>query len=589
MKIGTKLIFFVTVLSLSTILSMVSALYFELEDVLVFAKNERISEEISKITSDFKDVIEQYQKFSHFIVSDQNLSELVKVAMFTKESAPLRNKLILQKMIVKADVIEFYDKDNQITATTQDHGIKEKKLLFSKEHKAEKEILRRIITEDNRLRIVFYAALFGNNGFMGTLVVKKNIDSQFLKRITGQNSVIAILEKENQILVIRAASSGKEGVFINLNNIHISEDFTYKSDNYLIGKQKGVLSVTRFTADPANKNLLLLYFIDKKDVQKLHRQIVTISFVMGGILGIIACISGVLFSGRISHALKQLSEFAAGIADGDLTKTLDIKRKDEIGELITVQNRMISSLHDMIEGITETSRTLTEGVIQQSANIEETSASLNQIDVMAKINAENADKVNAIIAESGCIIEEAKKAVTNNRSVMQLTNSMESITESGAEIQKVIKIIDDVAFQTNLLALNAAIEAARAGEAGAGFSIVAEEVRNLARRSAEAAKDTTNLINDMMLRLTGGLELMREMNKTFMQITVSSDKINHLVNNITAATNEQATGISQITKAVNQMDMLNQCNARIAEELISRVSIFKITDIKKNLYAKIRN
>lgn len=572
MKIGTKLAVFAAGLSIAAILSMVCVFSVQSEKVLVSDKNEKILQNIDKIASDFRYVMEQYRRYTHFIISDPNLSDLIKVAWFTKDSEPLRKKLLLQQSIIHSDIIEFYDKNDQMIASTGDNNV-HKHLSVLKETRADQEILQRIMTEDKHLRMILYAKVIRDKIFMGTLVLKKNIDADFLKLISGKNAVIAILEKKNNTLDMLAASQE----FIRTDGIRLNET-GYHSDDYSAGHQNGILNICPFAEDPESPNLILLHFTDKKDIQKLHHEIIHISLILGIILGCLACVSAVMFSARISRNLRQLCECSYCIANGDLTKILKINRKDEIGELAEVQNRMIASLHQMIEGIIGKSHTLAEGVIRQATNIEETSASLNQIDAMAKNNAENAAKADDLVVSSDTMIEKAKQSILHNRSMMRLTDSMKSIGESGHAMRKIIRVIDDIAFQINILSLNAAIEAARAGEAGAGFSVVAAEVRNLAHRSAEAVKNTTALIADMMDRLDNGLKMIRETEEIFSRITAGSTHIRSLMNDIAAATGEQAAGIDQISKAVSEMAMLNNSHARIAEELVEKVSVFRIRE-----------
>ncbi|QTA87002.1 methyl-accepting chemotaxis protein [Desulfonema magnum] len=580
MKIGPKLIIFILLLSGVIIFSMLTALYVKLEDVLLVTKNERIARDIGKIESDIAQIMDQYRKFTHFIISDPNLSELIRIAKFTKDSAPLRDKLVLQEQIVASDGIAFYNSEHRMTASTEKNA-SEEILSFDGAWETEEQIITRISTETEPLKMVFYGKVLRGGRFIGTLVLKKNIDTRLLKHIAAYHSIIAIIERKDTSFRLRASSCEDKIVLTNL-NFSLMDQLKYNSDDYVIGDQRGVLSVRPFKTDTERRNLFLFCFVDKKDVQKLHRQIVTISFMLGGIFGILACVTAMIFSKRISDSLKQLSDFSNRIANGDLTQTLNVTREDEIGELAAIQNRMISNLRSMIKGILRTSRVLADGVSEQSANIEETSASLNQIDVTMKQNMENANRANVLIQASDRIIEEARTFLCFDKPVTQLTDSMESISISGREIQKVIKNIDQIAFQTNLLALNASIEAARAGEGGAGFSVVAEEVRKLASSSAKASRNTMYLMNNMMESLNSASGLVQKMNEALDQMTESSEQINHLVCEITNSSGEQALGVDQICQAMAQIEQVNYRNARMAEELVEKVSMFKLNGFARN-------
>ncbi len=175
---------------------------------------------------------------------------------------------------------------------------------------------------------------------------------------------------------------------------------------------------------------------------------------------------------------------------------------------------------------------------------------------MTKRNAENASEANRLMEETRQVVSAADASMT------QLTNSMEEIAVASAKTSKINKTIDEIAFQTNLLALNAAVEAARAGEAGAGFAVVADEVRSLSIRAAEAAKNTSGLIEETVRKVSAGKNLVTEANDAFGQVTDSSTQIGAIVAEIAAASNEQAQGIDQINLAVNDMDKVVQGNAR---------------------------
>jgi len=170
----------------------------------------------------------------------------------------------------------------------------------------------------------------------------------------------------------------------------------------------------------------------------------------------------------------------------------------------------------------------------------------------------------------------AKQAIQKaNFSMADLTVSMKQIASSSEQTQKIVKSIDEIAFQTNLLALNAAVEAARAGEAGAGFAVVADEVRNLAMRATEAARNTSELIDDIAVKVKGGDTLVNTTNDAFQQVTTSSSKVVELMAEIAAASQEQSQGIDQVNRAVAEMNQVTQQNAASAEELASIMSMFK--------------
>ncbi len=580
MRIGSKLAVFAAGLSVAAIVLMVCIFSVKLEQILVSDKKEKTAENAEKIISDFRYVTEHYRKYAHFIASDPNLSDLIRIARFTKDTEPLRQKLLHQQKIVNSDHMEFYDRNHHRIASAEAND-QNKQPCLPAEMRAEKKIMQRILTEDGQLQLVLYAGVFRDEIFNGTLVLKKNIDAQFLRRISGNGLFIALLEKKDGHIHVRAASRDAQLSFVKTDEMQLLQNRDFHCDNYSLGGEKGIAFIKAFAPDPANPDLLLFYFADKKDVQHLHREMLNISFVLGIVLSILACAAALFFSGRVTRSLHKICEFSSCVASGDLTGNMRIKRKDEIGLLAEAQNRMIFSLHNMIRNIIQKARTLGDGIIRQAADLEETSASLHQIDAMSKNNAENAARAEELITAFDRMIDSVRQSMQDNRSVTELENSMKSIGTTGKAIQKVIGLIDDIAFQINLLSLNAAIEAARAGKAGAGFSVVAAEVRNLAARSAQAAKDTAALIKNIMGTMNQGLKLTGEINETFVQITTGTGQIRHLINEITAASSEQAEGIAQISMAVSRMAQINQSHTCIADELVSNVSAFRINGTAK--------
>jgi methyl-accepting chemotaxis protein len=213
--------------------------------------------------------------------------------------------------------------------------------------------------------------------------------------------------------------------------------------------------------------------------------------------------------------------------------------------------------------LSSASNTLAEGATENAASLEETSAALEELSSMTKRNSDNAVEANSLMAQTNDAVSRAESSMAN------VIAAMDQIATSGNEIGKIIKTIDEIAFQTNLLALNAAVEAARAGEAGAGFAVVADEVRNLAIRSADAAKNTADLIAATISNINSGSEMVHSTSENFHNVATNSAKVAQLVSEVAEASKEQSQGINQITTAMTQMDKVTQSNAASAEESAS--------------------
>ncbi|GLI36956.1 cache domain-containing protein [Geobacter hydrogenophilus] len=334
----------------------------------------------------------------------------------------------------------------------------------------------------------------------------------------------------------------------------------------------------------------------KKELMAMRIQIIAATLIFALLIFAFAFV----VARRIRMALGKAITASEHIAAGDLTAAIEASSEDETGQLLRSLREMNDSLSHIVaevrtgadsiasatEQISAGNADLSQRTEEQASALEETASSMEELTSTVKQNADNAQQANKLAMTASDVAERGGNVIG------RVVDTMGAITESSRKISDIIGVIDGIAFQTNILALNAAVEAARAGEQGRGFAVVAGEVRNLAQRSAAAAKEIKSLIEDSVSKVEDGSRLVEEAGETTREIVTSIKRVADIMAEISAASIEQSSGIEQVNTAITQMDDVTQQNAALVEEaaaaaealedqartMVSTVSRFKLAD-----------
>jgi methyl-accepting chemotaxis protein len=304
-----------------------------------------------------------------------------------------------------------------------------------------------------------------------------------------------------------------------------------------------------------------------RSVLQLNAAMVLVALISG-------CFLAVVITRSITRPIQQAVQVATTVASGDLTSRIEVQGADEMAQLLRALSQMNESLARVVGQVRNSSDSIATGSAeiatgnhdlsqrteQQASNLQETAASMEQMSGLVKNNAETTRQA------SGMARQAADAAARGGDKVSTVVSTMQEIAASSKKIADIIGVIDGIAFQTNILALNAAVEAARAGEQGRGFAVVASEVRNLAGRSADAAKEIKSLIGASVEKVEAGMRQVDEAGTSMDDIVAQVQRVTQLIAEISNATSDQSTGIAQVGESVTQLDQVTQQNAALVEE-----------------------
>jgi len=420
--------------------------------------------------------------------------------------------------------------------------------------------IRGLLLEDgNTDRTNYVDKINDKNKLMATLMAKfeKSLVSDHEKQTFAllQSNLAEYKPLEEKIISSALANQNEQALNLLKDSVAHTTLITDQIEELFDLKVNDGLRESNINSEVANSTIVTMLII------------ITIAMIFAIALGII-------ISRMISNPVKKLVGAANQLAEGDLDIEIESSTTDEVGILASSFKKMADNLNDVMSNISsaaeqvsagskqvsDSSIALSQGATEQASSVEQLTASLEEISAQTNQNAGSANQANEIA-------ETAKKnAIQGNEQMKEMLKAMDEINEASNSISKIIKVIDEIAFQTNILALNAAVEAARAGQHGKGFAVVAEEVRNLAARSANAAKETTAMIEGSIKKVEGGTKIANETAAALNQIVEGVAQVATFVNEIATASNEQAIGISQVNQGIIQVSSVVQTNSATSEE-----------------------
>ncbi len=457
---------------------------------------------------------------------------------------------------------------NRKTAAEMQAGVPAAKLL---ERLKKITIINEVIDLVNDTRVKNFKAQALNN-FQGLDDALKNFTA-IDKKLAELESITTSQDDQQEIKAIHKAADAYQAAIKEFQEAWVATEKTRKQADRMGGE---VLGTAHEIVQAAMKGMRRIAG-EAVSSLSLATWVMAVGLIVALILGAMVA---VFITRSITKPVLATVEAVGSAAQGDFTHNVDavyLKRGDELGEMMRDVAKMFDNLSTTVTEVSAASETvassageisqgnqdLSERTQQQASAIEETASALEQMTSSVKQNAANSAQANDLAKKTAAMANQGGAVVERT------VEAMRAVTESSKKISDIINVVNEIAFQTNLLALNAAVEAARAGEAGRGFAVVAGEVRNLAGRSASAAKEIQSLISDSVGKVEQGNELVAESGRLLGEIIVNVQAVADTIGEITAASQEQASGIDEINKAVTQMDEGVQNNAALVEEAAS--------------------
>lgn len=513
MKLGNKLSLFFTTILILAVASIIVPIHMNTGGILLEAREKRLKGKAAVMAGDISETLDGMKEALRRIAADREIVHLMKVAKFTKRYDPIQEKVDFMTRVLAFDDVGVFDgKGRYVAGTRAGAGV----LPEWAGDLAKGALAGTMGSQGGVTRMTFAGPVHDKDRFLGTLVATREVDEGFMTALNrGSDGACALFERENGGYVLRASS--RNGGFAALAHLPTTGPWPRTDRHAVLGETKGMIRLSQVGPEADPTQFLLAIFDETCEVEAVHRRIEAISSLMGAVVLVAGALATILFSGRISRSLKELHAFSSAIAAGDLSRRLETDRRDEIGDLARAQNRMAENLHGLIEKCAEASQSL----VDASGTLAGTSEVLSSesVAVSSKVTRTatashslegNMGAIGAAMEEAACsaaeisgtslgmkeamedIVTRAESAreITGN-TVAELETALSAFRIFGAvvgEIGGIAESIRDIAARTNLLALNATIEAARAGRAGAGFAVVAGEVKALAAQVSGASE-----------------------------------------------------------------------------------------------------